>query len=215
MREIERSTDRRKRQRLHTTPALAMVIVATLTGIALPAAAAQDGTFGVALNRQDRLQIEQLACGAQYGLALADADGRAFDARSPAQFAEVRCRPHAQLGGQPLYYVAQCARDSQRWQCSPAELETVVRLAKRDVVIRPGSVDPQKAVDTLRKVAGYGYFQGMSLDKALQSVCNMGMGDRPELIELSCQRWSVTVSYWCPKPSASNPCPRVIYMHER
>ncbi|MBR7784652.1 hypothetical protein, partial [Undibacterium luofuense] len=105
-------------QRLHTTPALAMVIVATLTGIALPAAAAQDGTFGVALNRQDRLQIEQLACGAQYGLALADADGRAFDARSPAQFAEVRCRPHAQLGGQPLYYVAQCARDSQRWQCS-------------------------------------------------------------------------------------------------
>src|SRR5450830_701054 len=65
-----------------------------------------------------------------------------------------------------------------------------------------------------KKISGYGYFQGMSIDHALQSTCNMGMGNRPDLIEISCHRWSITVSFWCPQTKQDPTCPRVIYMAE-
>jgi hypothetical protein len=97
--------------------------------------------------------------------------------------------------------------------CAQDELETIVALGKRELLVRPGSLAPEKR--SIRKAFRYQYFQGMSIDKALESVCSTGMGDRADLVEISCERWSVSVSYWCPKEARKEPCPRVIYMHER
>ena len=175
---------------------------------------ASDDSFVAKLTRQERLQLEQIVCGDKFGLAVAEIDARAMEANGRANFADVKCRPHAQLLGQPVYHVALCGRDANQWSCGDPELETIVSLAQRKLLVRPGTVDPQRGVETLKKISGYGYFQGLSIDKALQSTCNLGMGNRADLIEISCQRWSITVSFWCPQTKQNPTCPRVIYMAE-
>lgn len=180
------------------------------------AAGAADPTFPARLSRDERLFLEQEVCGKTLGVGLAEVDARAFEANAgKANYADVKCRPHARLKGQPLYAVALCARHEQQWSCGQAELETRVKLPQRDLIIRPGTVAPDVAYEAIQKISGYGYFQGKSLDAALQSTCNLGMGDSPDLIEISCRRWSITVSFWCPKPTLASACPRVIYMNER
>lgn len=182
----------------------------------LPAHSDNGQTFAVRLSRDERLLLEQLVCGQKYGVALAEVDARAFDAHAAkANFADVKCRPHARLRDQPLYYVAQCAYYQKQWSCGRAELETVVALKQRELLVRPGTLEPGRAVDAIRSIGSYGYFQGKSLDAALESPCNMGLGEKPDLIEISCQRWSITVSFWCPKSRLETACPRVIYMGQR
>lgn len=190
---------------------VALMWSALLCGTALAQA---ETTYPAKLSRQERLQLEQMVCGDRYGLAVAAIYAQAFEANGQAHFADVRCRPHAQLHGRPLYYVAQCGRDGRQWRCDAAETETSVALKERELIVRPGSVAPDKAADALRKISGYGFFQGNSIDRALESTCNLGMGDRPDLMEISCRKWSVTVSFWCPQISAAIPCPRVIYMRK-
>jgi hypothetical protein len=146
---------------------------------------------------------------------MAQVDARAFSPdASFANYADVTCRPHARLKNSPLYTVAQCARVQSQWACGPAELETRVPLKGRELRIRPGSVEPNRAYEAIQKISTYGYYQAKSLDAALQSTCNMGMGDKPDLIEISCKNWSITVSFWCPARTKKSACPRVIYMAE-
>lgn len=191
-----------------------LIRMLVLAFCALPALVhAGDSTFPARLSREERLLLEQLVCGQKYGVALADIDARAFEAHAAkANYAEVKCRPHAHLQGQPLYYVAQCAHYEKQWSCGPEELETLVALKERELMVRPGTVEPKRAYEAIRSISTYGYFQGKSLDAALQSTCNMGMGEKPDLIEISCRRWSITVSFWCPKSATATACPRVIYM---
>jgi hypothetical protein len=208
----------RSLRRLYRTLPLLPLLTLLAASVFLPAQAvnAIDQTFPVRLTRDEHLLLEQVVCGQQYGVAVADIDARAFDTKaSKANYADVRCRPHARLRDQPLYYVAQCARADNQWSCGQAELETIVALKERNLRIRPGSVKPELAYDAISKVSTYGYFQGNSIDAALQSTCNMGMGKTADLIEISCQRWSVTVSFWCPASPLNSACPRVIYMAER
>lgn len=170
-------------------------------------------TFQVNLSRTERLWLEQAVCGQKYGVAVAEIDARAFDANAAhANYADVKCRPHARLKDKPMYYVAQCARHDQQWSCGRAELETSVTLKSRELVMRPGTVEPNLAYQTIQKISTYGHFQTKSLDAALQSTCNMGMGNKPDLIEISCKNWSITVSFWCPKTPENVACPRVIFM---
>lgn len=179
-------------------------------------AKADEQTFPVRLSRAEHLLLEKLVCGNPYGVGVAEIDARAFSAQADkANYADVKCRPHAQLKTQPVYYVAQCGRDGKQWSCGAAEVEMIVPLKQRKLIVRPGTVPPQRATEAIQTISTYGHFQAKSLDTALQSTCNMGMGDTPDLIEISCRRWSVTVSFWCPQRSPTSPCPRVIYMAER
>ena len=179
-------------------------------------AISDDQTFQVDLSRNERLLLEQTVCGKKHGVAVAEIDARAFEAHAAnANYADVKCRPHANLKDKPIYYVAQCARHDKQWSCGREELELSVTLKTRELVIRPGTVEPKLAYETMQKISNYGYFQGKSLDTALQSTCNMGMGNKPDLIEISCKRWSVTVSFWCPKTPENVACPRVIFMESR
>lgn len=208
----------RARIRLMYRPYRQLIRILVMTLCALPALVqgAGESTFPVPLKRDERLLLEQLVCGQKYGVAMAGIDARAFDAHAAkANYADVKCRPHARLLGQPLYYVAQCARYENQWSCGPAELETMVALKQRELTMRPGSVEPKRAYEAIRSISTYGYFQGKPLDAALQSTCNMGMGEKPDLIEISCRRWSITVSFWCPKSTRETACPRVIYMGQR
>lgn len=192
-------------------PALRLVL--PVLSWLLPFAAQADSTFPVALANRDRLVLEQLVCGEQFGVGVADVDARAFSAQAKvANFADVKCRPHAKLNDQPLYYVAQCVRGGGQWACSPAELETRVPLKDRSVLVRPGTVAPQLAFQTIQKISTYGYFQANAIDAALQSTCNMGMGKTADLVEISCRDWSISVSFWCPQQKTTPVCPRVIYM---
>ncbi|MES2049146.1 MAG: hypothetical protein V4447_12155 [Pseudomonadota bacterium] len=181
---------------------------------ALPALA--DETFPAKLSLNERLLLEQAVCGQKYGVAVAEIDARAFEEHADyANYADVKCRPHARLKDKPIYYVAQCARHDKQWSCGHAELEISVTLRERELIMRPGTVEPKLAYESLQKISTYGYFQAKSLDAALQSTCNMGMGNKPDLIEISCNKWSITVSFWCPKTPENVPCPRVIFMTAR
>ena len=175
---------------------------------------AADDSFAANVSRAERLQLEKIVCGDPFGLAVAQIDARAMEANGRAYFADVKCRPHLQMLGQAVYHVAQCGRDGNQWSCGEPELETIVPLAQRRLLVRPGSVDLQRGVATIKKISGYGYFQGLSIDRALQSTCNLGLGNRSDLIEISCQRWSITVSFWCPQSKQDPTCPRIIYMAE-
>lgn len=197
-----------------------VILTALLSAAVLPLQAVADvlpvSTFQVDLSRNERLLLEQMVCGQKYGVAVAEIDARAFDAHATnANYADVRCRPHARLKDKPMYYVAQCARHDKQWSCGREELEVSVTLKKRELIIRPGTVEPKLAYETIQKMSSYGYFQGKSLDVALQSTCNMGMGNAPDLIEISCKRWSITVSFWCPKTPEDVACPRIIFMESR
>lgn len=177
---------------------------------------ADEQTFPVRLSRNEHLLLEKMVCGEPFGVGVAEIDARAFSAQADkANYADVKCRPHAQLKTQPLYYVAQCGRDGKQWSCGAAEVETIVPLKARKLIVRPGTVPPQRATEAIQTISTYGYFQAKSLDAALQSTCNMGMGGTADLVEISCRRWSITVSFWCPQKSPQSPCPRVIYMGER
>jgi hypothetical protein len=195
-------------------PANLLIFLFLLLAALMPARADTIiSTFPVDLSLAERLLLEQLVCGKNYGVAVAEIDARAFEAKArDANFADVKCRPHASLKGKPLYYVAQCARHNKQWSCGRAELETSVTLKQRELLIRPGTVEPKLAYEAIQKISTYGYFQGKSLDAALQSTCNMGLGDKPDLIEISCLRWSIIVSFWCPQTPDKLPCPRVIYL---
>jgi hypothetical protein len=194
-------------------------------------ASSAEQTYAAKLNRQELALLAQLACGAPYGVGVASIDAQAFEKNAPANFAEVKCRPHAYLQQavqqaqqpqlQPLYYVTQCAREGKQWSCNPAELETRLSLKSqslksqtqtRELLVRPSAVAPQVALDALRKISGYGYFQGQSIDTALQSTCHIGLGEKPDLLEISCARWSLTVSFWCPATPHQTACPRIILM---
>lgn len=171
------------------------------------------------LSRQDRLQLEASACQREHGQNLAQVQGWTMEQKNAAaSYADVKCRPHAKMINQPLYWVTQCVREGQEWGCSPAELETLVpvRFGAADVEhkleVRPGSVSPEKAYLALQQAAKYGYFQGYSLQQALQSPCNMGMGERPDLVEVSCKEWTISISFWCPQQAKEKTCPRIIYM---
>lgn len=186
--------------------------------------AADNQTFPVSLSRTERLVLEQVVCAKKFGVGVAEIDAQAFEANAAnANFADVTCRPHAQLENKPLYYVAQCAREAGQWSCGQAEVETRVDLVfpaqqkgeqaeQRELRVRPGSVAPAVAVNAIKKISTYGYYQGQSVSKALQSVCNMGLGEKPDLIEIACQRWSLTVSFWCPATPDKAACPRIIFM---
>lgn len=199
---------------------LALNTVFMLTGLmqlslSLPALA-QD--FAGNLSRQDRLQLEAAAC-QPHGQNMAEAKGWSFESgRAKASYADVKCRPHGKMLGQALYWVTQCVREGQDWGCSPAELETRVPLVfagtkqPQILEVRPGSVAPEKAHTALQQAAKYSYFQGYSLAQALQSPCNMGMGERPDLVEISCREWVISVSFWCPQQAREKICPRIIYM---
>lgn len=170
------------------------------------------------LSRQDRLQLEAAAC-QQRGHNMAEAKGWSFDpGNAKASYADVKCRPHGKMLGQALYWVTQCVREGQNWGCSPAELETRVPLLfagatqQQLLEVRPGSVAPERAHAALQQAAKYTYFQGYSLAQALQSPCNMGMGERPDLVEISCREWVISVSFWCPQQKREKICPRIIYM---
>ena len=192
-----------------------MLVTTNLIAMLFPVTSWAEQTFPAKISRDERFRLEHLVCGAQFGVRMAEVNAWAFEPNAArASFADVRCQPHTQLKGRPLYYVAQCGRDAGQWSCGHAELETIVPLSKRDLVVRPGTVAPLRAVEAIQKISTYGYFQAKSLDTALQSTCNMGMGDAADLIEISCRRWSITVSFWCPQVSATLPCPRVIYMGE-
>ncbi len=195
-------------------PAMMMLMLLSLVDPVL-AASAPEQTFAAPLSADERLLLEQLVCGQKYGVALAQVDARAFSPNaSVASYADVTCRPHARLKTSPLYAVAQCARLENSWSCGRPELETRVPLKSRELIIRPGTVEPNRAYEAIQKISTYGYYQAKSLDTALQSTCNMGMGDKPDLIEISCKKWSITVSFWCPTTPLKTACPRVIYMAE-
>ena len=179
---------------------------------------AQAEVTPASLSRQDKLKLEVSAC-QPHGQYMAEAQGWAFDAdKGKASFADVKCRPHGKMLGQPLYWVTQCVRENEGWGCSPAELETRVplRFAGTQQLhlldVRPGSVAPEKAHKALQQAAKYNYFQGYSLQQALQSPCNMGMGERPDLVEVSCRDWTISISFWCPQQARDKSCPRIIFM---
>ena len=109
----------------------------------------------------------------------------------------------------------QCLRENAQWSCGEAELETRLKLSTHELLVRPGTVKPELAMTAVKKIASYGYFQGQSLDLALQSTCNMGMGDRPDLVEISCKNWTIHISFWCPQNALTTACPRVIYLAEK
>lgn len=179
-------------------------------------ALAADDVFVGTLSRQERTWLEQTACRTPYGVAAASIEGQAFTPHAQARFAEIKCRPHTYLQQHPLYYVSQCAREGQRWSCNQAELETRLILTgqpnKRELLIRPGAVSADVALSALQKVSRYGYFQGQSVDAALQSTCHIGLGEKPDLLEISCARWSLTISFWCPATPQQAACPRIIWM---
>lgn len=184
---------------------------------AAPANPADNGNssgYPASLARADRSYLEQIGCRDPFALDLAGLNAFSLSPGGRANYADLRCRPHASLQGRPLYYVRQCARDQGEWLCGDAELETSIALGTRQLTIRPGTLEPARAIDTVAKVASYHYYLGMNIDQALESTCNLGMGDRKDLVEISCRRWSITVSYWCPKETGKY-CPRVIYMHQR
>jgi hypothetical protein len=204
---------------------VAVLILVGLATVAYQNAQAADNqTFPVSLSRTERLVLEQVVCAKKFGVGVAEIDAQAFEANAAnANFADVTCRPHAQLENKPLYYVAQCAREGGQWSCGLAEVETRVDLVfpaqqkgeqaeQRELRVRPGSVAPAVAVNAIKKISTYGYFQGQSVSKALQSVCNMGLGEKPDLIEIACRRWSLTVSFWCPATPEKVGCPRIIFM---
>jgi hypothetical protein len=203
-----RPTQAKRCRYLFILTTLLLAVVLPSLAVTLPVQ-----TFQVDLSRSERFLIEQTVCGQKHGVAVAEIDARAFEANAAyANYADVKCRPHARLKDKPIYYVAQCARHDKQWSCGREELEVSVTLKARELIVRPGTVEPNLAYETIQKISTYGYFQAKSLDAALQSTCNMGMGNKPDLIEISCERWSITVSFWCPKKSKSVGCPRVIFM---
>lgn len=134
----------------------------------------------------------------------------ATDSRAAHTSARVECEPHEIYPQGLAHYVDDCDLNGVDWVCSPPQLELNVKLNNRSVTLRPWSMAPQKAYTLMQTISAKGTFQGVLLDKAIGSSCDIGTTKDKEIFELNCDSL-ITVSYWCPQAKETG-CPRVLFL---
>jgi hypothetical protein len=157
-------------------------------------------SFPLNLTKEERIELDRLACRTPHGVIAQRMEAWAFDRSSFADGkAEVHCSGHREFADSSIHYVVSCDRKENRWSCSEEQLEISVTVEDRKIAVRPRGVSIEVAHETIRQVGAAGWFQGQSLLEALQSPCYVSPGMAEELLDIACSGWGITVSLWCPE----------------
>ena len=159
--------------------------------------------------------LENLACKTPFKLKAETIQGfkdEHAELKSDFSSAYVTCKSHGKFMASPIYYQTFCEINNGKWKCNISTQETTINLGKQNVTIRPSNISFEAAYKTLNQVSGYGRFQGISMQDAIGSSCDISQLDK-ETIELSC-RYKIAVSTWCPQPQLTK-CPRVVSVTEQ
>jgi hypothetical protein len=124
--------------------------------------------------------------------------------------AYVTCQSHGSFNNKPMRYIDDCDLIDHHWNCSAPQLEVLVSVKDRDIKLRPWHLTPETASQLLLSIRQKGYFQGLSLDEAIGSSCDVSKTKDPDIIELKCQS-VIGISYWCPQTQLTG-CPRILFV---
>ena len=176
----------------------------------LPALVRAAETHESDLPVSERAKLETIACRDPHQVALDRVSTRFYGKglQAPAA-AEVHCASHAAPDGMQVHYVVQCSRSEGAWGCQGEWIEFPVQIESKQVATRvEEAIKPAQAAAIVRKIAGYGRFQGYVLKDALAAPCYVTQTKAREFIDVKCEGWHMIVSTWCPQEPKE--CPRLL-----
>jgi hypothetical protein len=160
--------------------------------------------------------LENLVCKIPHNVEIETTHARStlgVDRPAPFDSAFVKCKSHGLFMGSPMNYLANCSHENGKWACEKTMLETSAKINGKTVTIRPIDMTIDKAYQLLLKTSSHGKFQGLNINNAIGSDCNVSESEEKEMVTLSC-KYIITLSYWCPQQELTD-CPRVIAIAEQ
>jgi hypothetical protein len=201
--------------RLHASGygAFAAAIVAVFAWSLSGATRALGKESPIELSPSDKRVLEKLVCRESHQMPLARADGTVFDdGFARAVSARVECAPHDHIKDKPIRFATDCKKDGQEWKCVvPSQLEMVVAVGERDVLLTISGTEPAWAHEAIRKLEVTGFIRNDAGVTAGPPRCSISRGMQiPEWYHVRCLGRDITISTWCPQGD----CPTVVFAHE-
>lgn len=201
--------------RLHASGygAFAVAIVAVFAWSPSDATRAVGKESPLELSASDKGVLEKLVCREPHQMPLARADGTVFDdGFARAVSARVECAPHDHFKDKPIRFATDCKKDGQEWKCvMPSQLEMVVAVGERDVLLTISGTEPAWAHEAIRKLEVTGFIRNDAGVTAEAPRCSISRGMQiPEWYFVRCLGRAITISTWCPQGD----CPTVVFADE-
>jgi hypothetical protein len=165
-------------------------------------------TYPSALNMNEKLMLEVVACHNPYGLKIKNFTAYAYKKSAKEKHAVVVCESNGEFEGSPAYNLAYCDNESRIWQCNDKFIQTTVPINNRSVELKFAVVSPKFAYEALQKLSKSN-FQSKSINKLIGNSCTVYNGSSAEENEFNCGGGDMLVSYFCPTEN----CPRIIWVH--
>lgn len=170
----------------------------------------------VSLPKNEMSKVEQIACTQPHQVKAEIITAYQYESNEPKQpfdYVSVQCKSHNEFEGSPSYFTTTCNYENKKWDCGASDLHILIQIQDRTVNVEPGLLKPEVAHQMLSKISTYGSFQGISMNEAIGSHCNISKLKDNETFILDC-RHKITVSSWCPQPQITH-CPRVVSLDEK
>jgi hypothetical protein len=105
-----------------------------------------------------------------------------------------------------LRFVTNCEKHSRQWNCGEADLQMLVAVAEREVVLSLGGTEPAWAYELLHKLDAAGHISNDPRLIEERTYCSIRKSFVPEWYYVRCLGRLVTISTWCPQGD----CPTVV-----
>jgi hypothetical protein len=159
------------------------------------------------LSASDKEALEDVACRDPHRTSLDKAEGRLYEAPDERSvLAYVVCTPHSYFKDKPLRFVTNCEKHSRQWNCGEADLQMLVAVAEREVVLSLGGTEPAWAYELLHKLDAAGHISNDPRLIEERPYCSIRKSFVPEWYYVRCLGRLVTISTWCPQGD----CPTVV-----
>lgn len=193
--------------------AVAAALVAVFAWSPSDAIMAVGKTSRLELSASDKGVLEKLVCRVPHQMPLAQAHGTVFDDSSTRDVsARVECAPHDHFKDKPIRFATDCKKEGQEWGCVlPSELEMVVVVGGREVLLTISGTEPAWAHEVMRKLEVTGFIRIDSgvTDEPLRCAMSHVM-KIPEWYYVRCLGRAIIISTWCPQGD----CPTVVRAEE-
>lgn len=188
--------------------ALSVLILISIAALAADAPTASKKTYAHHLSKQDITELADIVCRARHGVNHDKVNAWTEKPRDVKNAqATVVCQPHAVTDNYAVYYKADC-RHGEKWECKASETRLHAKLDTQRIDIDIRGYQPEIAYSLIRRLDKYRLPKGDPVLTADTAQCALGKGPSKELLDITCDKKLIRLSYWCPQSS----CPRIFWI---